>query len=109
MSNVVYPDSERLARLEGASDWIKVSITVIAAVLIGGVAFIGVQIARVDARVSALSEKVDGVPDKVSANLRDLTNTLAQTILAAKQAAPQAIVLPAPQPSAPQERPTPPP
>lgn len=94
--------SDRLSRLEGAFDWIKVTITVIAAVLIGGIAFIGVQITRVDGRVSALSDKVDALPDKVNANLRELTSTLAQAILASKQVAPQVILLPAPQTSMPQ-------
>lgn len=93
---------DRLSRLEDALDWIKVTITVVAAVLIGGIAFIGVQITRVDGRVSALSDKVDALPDKVNANLRDLTSTLAQAILASKQVAPQVILLPAPQTSMPQ-------
>ncbi len=100
---------ERLARLEGAFDWIKVTITVISTVVIGGIAFLGVQIARVDSRVSALSDKVDALPEKVNAGLRDLTNTLAQAILASKQIAPQVVLLPAPQPSAPQQRPASPP
>lgn len=105
---------DRLSRLEGAFDWIKVTITVIAAVLIGGIAFIGVQITRVDGRVSALSDrvsalsdKVDALPEKVNANLRDLTSTLAQAILASKQVAPQVILLPAPQTSIPQPPPVP--
>lgn len=99
--------SDRLSWLEGAFDWIKVTITVIAAVLIGGIAFIGVQITRVDGRVSALSDKVDALPDKVNANLRELTSTLAQAILASKQVAPQVILLPAPQTSIPQPPPAP--
>lgn len=99
----------RLSRLEGAFDWIKVMIAMISAVVIGGIAFLGVRIARVDSRVSALSEKVDALPERVNANLRDLTNTLAQAILASKQAAPQVIVLPVPQPSPPQQAAAPPP
>lgn len=98
---------DRLSRLEGAFDWTKVTITVIAAVLIGGIAFIGVQITRVDGRVSALSDKVDALPEKVNANLRDLTNTLAQAILASRQVAPQVVLLPAPQTSTPQPPPVP--
>lgn len=94
--------SDRLSRLEGAFDWMKITISVIAAVVIGGIAFIGVQITRVDGRVSTLSDKVDALPDKMNANLRDLTNTLAQAILASKQTAPQVILMPAPQSTAPQ-------
>ncbi|HEY0205739.1 MAG TPA: hypothetical protein VGC15_16460 [Acetobacteraceae bacterium] len=91
--------SERLAKLEGAFDWIKVTVALIGAVLIGGIAFVGVQITRVDGRVSALSEKVDALPDRVNANLRDLTNALSQAILASKQVPPQVILMPAPQPT----------
>ena len=101
---------DRVSRLEGALDWVKVTIAVTTAVAIGGVAFIGAQLVRVDGRVSALSdkvsilsEKVDALPERVSANLRDLTNTLAQAILASKQTPPQVVLLPAPQIPAPQQ------
>ena len=107
---------DRVSRLEGALDWIKVTIAVVTTVAIGGIAFIGAQLVRVDSRVSALSdkvstlsEKVDALPERVNANLRDLTNTLAQTILASKQTVPQVVLLPAPQPSAPPEKPVSPP
>ena len=69
--------SDRLSRLEGAFDWMKITISIIAAVVIGGIAFIGVQITRVDGRISTVSDKVDALPDKMNANLRELTNTLA--------------------------------
>jgi len=98
--------SDRLSRLEGAFDWMKITISVIAAVVIGGIAFIGVQITRVDGRVSTLSDKVDALPDKMNANLRDLTNTLAQAILASKQTAPQVILMPVPQSTTPQPQTT---
>jgi len=84
----------------------KITISVIAAVVIGGIAFIGVQITRVDGRVSTLSDKVDALPDKMNANLRDLTNTLAQAILASKQTAPQVILMPVPQSTTPQPQTT---
>lgn len=100
---------DRLSRLEGAFDWMKITISVIAAVVIGGIAFIGVQITRVDGRVSTLSDKVDALPDKMNANLRDLTNTLAQAIVASKQTVPQVILMPAPQSSTSQLQTTPPP
>ena len=87
----------RLSKLEDAFDWIKVTIALIGAVLIGGIAFIGVQITRVDGRISTLSDQVNALPDKVNANVRDLTNTLSQAILASKQTTPQVILLPAPQ------------
>lgn len=96
--------SDRLSRLEGAFDWIKVTISIIAAVLVGGIAFIGVQITRVDGRVSTLSDKVDALPDKINANLRDLTNTLAQAILASKQTVPQVVLMPTPQLPPPQPK-----
>lgn len=89
--------SDRLSRLEGAFDWIKVTIAVIAAVVIGVIAFVGVQITRVDGKISTVSEKVDALPDRINANLRDLTNTLAQAMLASRQIAPQVILMPTPQ------------
>jgi len=87
--------SDRIYRLEGAFDWIKVSITIVSAVALGGIAFVGIQINRFDSRMSAVSDKLDGritilgdkvdvLPDKINANLRDITNSLAQAITASK-------------------------
>ena len=104
--------NDRLAKLETGFEWMKVTLALIGTVLIGGMAFLGAQITRVDGRlstvsdrvdgrISALSEKVDALPDRINANLRDLTGTLAQAILAAKAAPPQVVILPAPQPAPP--------
>ena len=81
--------NECLARLEGAFDSVKIVLTVIVAVMIGGFAFLGVQVTRIDGKVSALSEQVSGLPDKINANMRDLTKTLAEVITASKQMPPQ--------------------
>lgn len=89
--------NDRLAKLETGFEWMKVMLALIGTVLIGGMAFLGAQITRVDGRLSALSDKVDALPDKINANLRDLTGTLSQAILAAKAAPPQVILLPVPQ------------
>jgi len=56
---------------------------------------------RIDGRIDRLAEKVDALPDKINANLRDLTNTLANSITAARSGPPQVILLPAPQLPAP--------
>ena len=93
--------SERLAKLEGAFDWIKVTVALIGAIMIFGFGFLAMQVTRIEGRVSSLSDKVDALPDRINANLRDLTGTLAQAILAAKAAPPQVVILPAPQPAPP--------
>lgn len=85
---------ERLAKLEGAFDWMKVTLAILAAVLIGGFTFLGVQLGRTDAKVSDLSRDVAGLPGRISGDLRDLTKTLADTITAARHQQPQIIVLP---------------
>ena len=93
--------NDRFTKLETGFEWMKVMLALIGTVLIGGMAFLGAQITRVDGRLSVLSDKVDALPDRINANLRDLTGTLAQAILAAKAAPPQIVILPGPQPAPP--------
>jgi outer membrane murein-binding lipoprotein Lpp len=88
---------ERLARLEGAFDWLKITLALLAAVVIGGFAFLGVQSNRIDGKVGSLSDQVAALPGQINSNLRDLTKTLSEAILAAKQPPPQVILMPAPQ------------
>lgn len=99
--------NERIAKVEGQIESLRLIATVIVAVMLGGFAFLGVQIARVDsrlsalsdrtdARFSALSEKVDALPGRISGDLTDLTRTLAASITAARQVPPQVLLVPAP-------------
>lgn len=103
-------DVERLAKLEGAYDALKVvrpmTVTVfglVLAVVIGGFAFLGNQNARLEGRIENVNSKVSGLqdqvqqlPDKINAGLRDITKTLAESITAAKQTPPQVILMQAP-------------
>ena len=88
-----------LARLEGEVSAFKLLFAAIIAILIGGFAFLGVQVTRVDGKVSATASDVQGLPDKINGNLLSLTRTLADAISAAKQPPPQVILMPAPAPS----------
>lgn len=64
------------------------------------------RIDRADDHISALSDKVDALPGLISADLRDITKTLAESITAAKQQPPQVILMAVPQgqPAAPQSK-----
>jgi hypothetical protein len=92
------PDmSERLGKLEGTVEGLKhgqtqllVAIGIVAAFVIG----FGIYGAQ---RFDSLNEKVNGLPGQISAELRDITKTIAESITATKQQAPQVILLPAPQ------------
>ena len=92
---------ERLARLEGAFDGIKVVMAIMMTMMIGGVAFLGVQVTRADSKLSGLSEqvtvlseRVTALPGQINANMRDLTKTLAEVISASRQSPPQIVVMP---------------
>lgn len=86
----------RLAKLEGAVDSFKLLFTVIIAVMLGGFAFLGVQLTRVDSKVSSLTGDVQALPGKISGSLTDLTRTLSDAITAARQAPTQVILVPSP-------------
>lgn len=85
---------ERLARLEGAldglrrhQDFVLAAIALLAALMIGFGVYGLQRIDAVDARVSAL-------PGQISADLRDISRTLAASITAAKQSPPAVIYIP---------------
>lgn len=84
----------RLARLEGELGAYKLLFGAIIAILIGGFAFLGVQVTRVDGKVSATASDVQGLPEKINGNLLALTRTLADAVTAAKQTPPQVILMP---------------
>jgi outer membrane murein-binding lipoprotein Lpp len=101
------PDmNERLGRIEGEISGLKHGHAmtlgglglVAALVTIGVAAVIGFGVYELQ-RIDQLSEKVNELPGKISADLRDLTKTLAQSITAAKQQPPQVILIPTPQQS----------
>jgi hypothetical protein len=88
--------SERLGKLESAveslrhgQNWTLGAIAILSAFIIG----FGVYSLQ---RMDSISDKVSALPLQISADLRDLTKTLAETITAAKQQPPQVILMPAP-------------
>jgi hypothetical protein len=66
---------------------------------IAGLVFLGNRIDRVETKVAAVSDQITALPEKVSGNLRDLTSAMSQAITASKQAPPQVILMPSPQPA----------
>jgi outer membrane murein-binding lipoprotein Lpp len=105
---------DRLARLEGSIEWFRLVLAVVATVAVGGMGFLGIQVSRIDGKItsidgkiSSLSEQVSTLPEKINANLRDLTKTLAEAITAAKQTPPQVILMPAPASAPPSLAPAP--
>jgi hypothetical protein len=79
---------ERIGRLEGAIEGLRHAqnltvgvVAVFAAVMIGLMVY---TLQRID----QLSDRVADLPGKISADMRDLTKTLADTITAARQPAP---------------------
>ena len=106
---------ERLAKLEGLFEGLKSSLdsmrfvlSILVAVLLGGFAFLGTQMVRLDtksqAQIEGVSAKVDGISSKISDEFRAMraeqsaqTSAIANSITAAKQQQPQVILMPAPQ------------
>jgi hypothetical protein len=86
----------RLARLEGEISAYKLIFALIITVLIGGFAFLGVQITRADGKLSAVASDVQSLPEKISGNLLAINRTLSDAITATKQTPPQIILMPSP-------------
>jgi hypothetical protein len=103
-------DSERIGRIEGEISGLKHGqnmtlgglglVGALAAVVVAAVVGFGIyELQRIDQvgdRLTALNDKVNELPGKISAELRDVTKTLAESITAAKQQ-PQIILMPQPQ------------
>lgn len=91
---------ERLARLEAGQDWLKVILGLLGAVVIGGFAFLGVQINRVDTKVDGLSTSLAARIDAQGAQTRQelvgIANAISNSITATRQVQPQIMIVPAP-------------
>src|SRR5947209_4232442 len=92
---------ERLARLESAMDWNKIVLGMLGAVVIGGFAFLGVQINRLDTKVDALGTRIDAQGAATRQELIGLATAISNSITAAHQVQPQIVVVPMPSPAAP--------
>jgi hypothetical protein len=89
---------ERLARLESGQDWIKVILALIGAVVVGGFAFLGVQINRIDTKVDGLGARIDAQGAQTRQELIGIANAISNSITATRQVQPQIVILPAPTP-----------
>jgi hypothetical protein len=99
---------ERLARLESAQEWTKIFLGLIGAVLIGGFAFLGVQINRLDAKFDSLDGRIDSLGGRIAAEgaatrqeLIGIATAIANSITAARQIQPQILPVPMPTPGPP--------
>ena len=93
---------ERLGRLEGELSGLQHAqnmtlgglglIAALVAIVVAAVIGFGIyELQRIDQvgdRINTLNDKVNELPGKISADMRDLTKTLADTITAARQSVP---------------------
>jgi hypothetical protein len=100
---------ERLARLESAQEWTKVVLGLIGAVIIGGFAFLGVQIGRLDTKVDGLGARISAENAATRQELIGVATAIANSITAARQIQPQILPVPMPTPGPPQPAPNSPP
>lgn len=84
---------ERLARLEGAFDWLKVAAAIAVAVMIGGFAFLGTQSMRLDAKVDALPEALNTGIREANRAFSDAVNTSLTVFSQRQPQAPQPIII----------------
>ena len=66
-----------MTKFVSAIDSFRWMLGLFAAILIGGFAFLGVQVTRVGDRVSSISTDVQALPGKINSDLLELTRTLA--------------------------------
>ena len=98
----------RIAKLEGALEGLKFSFTLLAslvallmAVTLGGFAFTGVQMNRLDGKIDGMGSRIDGVSRQLAEEFRAMrvetaaqTSAIANSITAARQIQPQIVVMP---------------
>lgn len=97
------PDiNEKIGRLDGAIEGLRHSqhLTVIS-VLGAGAILIAIGVYTLQ-RIDSLYDRVNAIPGEISSEMRDLTKTLADVIIATKQASPSPLpspTLPLPPPA----------
>jgi hypothetical protein len=99
----------RLIGIEGEQRthlrWLVGIFITLVALFVGGIGLILTRVDRADDKLSRVDERIGrvetavaGVPGEVSSELRDIVQTLSQSITAAKQSPPQILLIPAPIP-----------
>ena len=97
---------ERLARLETGQEWTKIVLGLIGAVLIGGFAFLGIRINRLDAKMDALGARISAESAATRQELIGIATAISNSITAARQFQPQLLPVPnLPGPSQPPTKP----
>jgi hypothetical protein len=84
--------SERVARLEAAVKGLRDGINIVLAVVGVVVLILLYAITRID----TVNDRVNALPNQISADLRDIVKMIAETSTAAKQQPPQVILVPEP-------------
>lgn len=86
--------TQRVAKMEGALDGLRhnQAITFSAVALVSAIVIAVSSYSLV--KIGALEARVNELPGKISAELRDINDTLAQAITASKQTPPQVILIP---------------
>ncbi len=97
---------ERLARLENGQEWTKLLLGLIVAVMIGGFAFLGFQIGRLDTKIDALGGRISAENAATRQELTGIATAIANSITAARQMQPQILPVPWPPQPAPGSPPT---
>ena len=124
----------RLGKLEASYDMLKVIIGIMVAVMLGGFAFLGNQVAHLDSKLDAstqrldtniarlndkidanaarVNEKLDAIPLRLAEEFRAMraemsaqTSAIAGSITAARQTPAQVLLVPAPAVAPPTQRP----
>jgi len=103
----------RFSKLEGSFDVLKILISVMIAITLRGFAFLGTQMIRLDNKIDAtsqrldasvarLNDKIDAIPQRLAEEFRAMraemsaqTSAIASSITAARQSAPQVLLVPA--------------
>jgi hypothetical protein len=88
----------RIGRIESAIEGLKHSQNLMAAAVLGvGAILAGLGVYGLQ-RIDTLSDRVNALPSQISSELRDLTKTLADVIIATKQTQPMTSSMPPPPP-----------
>ncbi len=66
----------RLARLEGEFSAFKTMLAAVIAIMLGGFAFLGAQLSRIDSRITGVESRVSGVQDQLDSRIQGLQDRL---------------------------------
>jgi hypothetical protein len=91
--------------LKGSVDNTRYVLGILVAITLGGIAFFGTQLTRIDNKIDAIPASISTEFRAMRADMAAQTSAIANSITATKQQAPQVILMQAPQPEQPPKRP----